>query len=41
MTVIQNAIVMTGMSVYWENVVVGLVLIAAIVMDRVRAAKRG
>jgi ribose transport system permease protein len=41
MTVIQNAIVMTGMSVYWENVVVGLVLIAAIVMDRVRTAKRG
>jgi ribose transport system permease protein len=37
MTVIQNAIVMTGMSVYWENVVIGLVLIAAIVMDRLRS----
>ncbi|MCB0052656.1 MAG: ABC transporter permease [Caldilineaceae bacterium] len=41
MTVIQNAIVMTGMTVYWENVVIGLVLVAAIVLDRVRTAKRG
>ena len=36
MAVIQNGIVMTGLSVYWENVVVGLVLIAAIIIDRVR-----
>lgn len=27
---------MTGMSVYWENVVVGLVLVGAIVLDRLR-----
>jgi ribose transport system permease protein len=40
MTVIQNAIVMTGISVYWENVVVGLVLVAAIILDRVRTRKR-
>lgn len=40
MSVIQNAIVMTGMSVYWENVVIGLVLIAAIILDRVRSARR-
>lgn len=36
MAVIQNAIVMTGMSVYWENVVVGLVLVTAIIIDRIR-----
>jgi ribose transport system permease protein len=36
MAVIQNGIVMTGMSVYWENVVVGAVLVAAIVLDKVR-----
>ena len=36
MAVIQNSIVMTGMSVYWENVVVGLVLVGAIVLDRLR-----
>jgi len=36
MTVIQNGIVMTGMSVYWENVVVGVVLIAAIIIDKMR-----
>lgn len=40
MTVIQNAIVMTGISVYWENVVVGLVLVAAIILDRVRTRNR-
>ena len=39
MTVIQNGIVMTGMSVYWENVVVGLVLVGAIVLDRVRSSR--
>jgi len=27
---------MTGMSVYWENVVVGAVLVGAIVLDRLR-----
>jgi ABC-type xylose transport system permease subunit len=32
---------MTGISVYWENVVVGLVLVAAIILDRVRTSKRG
>jgi hypothetical protein len=26
--------------VYWENVVVGLVLVAAIILDRVRTRKR-
>jgi ABC-type xylose transport system permease subunit len=34
---------MTGISVYsvyWENVVVGLVLVAAIILDRVRTRKR-
>jgi len=36
MAVIQNGIVMTGMSVYWENVVVGVVLVTAIVIDRIR-----
>jgi ribose transport system permease protein len=36
MAVIQNGIVMTGLSVYWENVVVGLVLILAIIMDSLR-----
>ncbi len=36
MAVIQNSIVMTGMSVYWENVVVGAVLVGAIVLDRLR-----
>jgi ribose transport system permease protein len=40
MAVIQNGIVMTGLSVYWENVVVGLVLIAAIIMDRFRTRNR-
>ena len=34
------AIVMTGISVYWENVVVGLVLVAAIILDRVRTRNR-
>jgi ribose transport system permease protein len=37
MAVIQNGIVLTGMSVYWENVVVGAVLVAAIIMDRLRS----
>ena len=36
MAVISNSIVMTGMSVYWENVVVGAVLVGAIIMDRLR-----
>jgi ribose transport system permease protein len=36
MSVISNSIVMTGMSVYWENVIVGLVLISAIILDKVR-----
>lgn len=36
MAVIQNGIVLTGMSVYWENVVVGAVLVAAIILDRLR-----
>jgi ribose transport system permease protein len=41
MTVISNAMVMTGMSVYWENVIVGAVLIGAITLDSVRTRSRG
>jgi ribose transport system permease protein len=40
MAVIQNAIVMTGMSVYWEDVVVGTVLVLAIFLDSLRARVR-
>lgn len=36
MAVINNGIVMTGMSVYWENVVFGSVLVLAIAMDSLR-----
>ncbi len=36
MAVIQNGIVMIGLSVYWENVVVGAVLIVAIIFDSFR-----
>ncbi len=36
MAVITNSIVMSGMSVYWENVVVGLVLFMAIIIDKFR-----
>lgn len=40
MAVIQNGIVLTGMSVYWENVVVGAVLVAAIFIDSLRGRAR-
>lgn len=40
MAVINNSIVLTGMSVYWENVVVGGVLILAIAMDSFRRQNR-
>lgn len=43
MGVIQNGIVMSGISVYWENVVVGVALVLAIFLDslRTRARYRG
>jgi ribose transport system permease protein len=40
MGVIQNGIVMSGMSVYWENIVVGGVLILAIFLDTMKAKIR-
>jgi ribose transport system permease protein len=40
MGVIQNGVVMSGMSVYWENVVIGLVLILAIFVDSLRERAR-
>lgn len=36
MAVIQNGIVMSGMSVYWENVVVGATLMLAVFLDSLR-----
>jgi ribose transport system permease protein len=40
MGVIQNGVVMSGLSVYWENVVVGLTLLLAILLDSVRTRAR-
>ncbi len=40
MGVIQNGIVMSGVSVYWENVVVGAALVLAIFLDSLRARQR-
>lgn len=40
MSVIQNGIVMTGLSVYWESVVIGVTLILAIVLDSLRSRAR-
>lgn len=34
MAVISNSIVLTGLSIYWENVIVGMVLISAIIIDK-------
>jgi len=40
MAVISNSIVLTGMSIYWENVIVGVVLISAIIIDMLGRKKR-
>ena len=40
MAVISNSIVLTGMSIYWENVIVGVVLISAIIIDKYSRKKR-
>jgi ribose transport system permease protein len=40
MAVINNGIVMTGLSVYWENVVFGSVLVLAIALDSLRRQGR-
>jgi ribose transport system permease protein len=40
MAIIQNAIVMTRVSVYWQEVMVGAVLIVAMALDRLRARVR-
>lgn len=40
MGVIQNGIVMSGVSVYWENVVVGVALVLAIFLDSLRTRAR-
>ncbi|MFC4600721.1 ABC transporter permease [Cohnella hongkongensis] len=37
MGVLANAIVLLSISAYWERVIIGLVVLAAIVLDRVRA----
>lgn len=34
--VISNAIVLLGVSSYWENVIIGLVVLIAVIIDRVR-----
>jgi ribose transport system permease protein len=34
--IISNAIVLLGVSSYWENVIIGLVVLVAVIIDRVR-----
>ena len=38
---LQQGVVMVGLSVYWQEVVVGGVLLLAIILDRVRTRRRG
>jgi ribose transport system permease protein len=40
MGVIQNGVVLSGMSVYWENVVVGATLVLAVFLDSLRTRAR-
>jgi ribose transport system permease protein len=37
---LRQGVVMAGLSVYWQDVVIGLTLILAIVLDRFRAYRR-
>jgi len=40
MGVIRNALILLHVSVYWQNVVIGLVIIAAVTIDRLRQQRQ-
>jgi ribose transport system permease protein len=40
MGVIRNALILLHVSVYWQNVVIGLVIIAAVAFDRLRQQRQ-
>lgn len=38
--ILKNAFVLLSVSSYWQSVVIGLVIIAAVTIDRIRSVKK-
>jgi len=39
--IVQNALIINGVGVFWQNIIIGLVLLGAVSLDRFKQAHRG